>query len=205
MDKITAQGLFKSQILGRWPDFELSSVLYDDWINLLSKHTPDDVCRAAGQYVLNHDAFKRPSLSKFKEILDAISASNHSSKVIKEEKYPQYYLQQDDKDCKNWAYGTYTAINVPLVNPDIALTYVHSAKERYEQLYGGDWKVVICYNKTQRNNLVKDRATKNRKGTTDGKQPENGDKLFFQLRKSKDSFGGKSIQQNNDQEDVSQV
>lgn len=161
MDRETAQGIFKSQILARWPDFDVTTALFDDWINFITKYTPDDICRAAGQYVLNYDAFKRPSLSKFREIMNLITRKSFIEKAYVE-KWPQYFLQQDEPDCISPGYGTLVELGHICDDPACAMAYAQGAKEGYEQRNRVDYKLVICNDLEQRCMLLADRSKKNR-------------------------------------------
>lgn len=161
MDKITAQQVFKDQIGSRWPDFKLSQVLMNDWICFLTNFSPEDIGRAARQYILNYDAFKQPSLHKFKEILQGFCKVSERQKT-KEEKWPQYFLQQDATDCDYWGYGTFAQVFCDCGDPYMQFETVQQAKLKYTSLYGGHWNVIICEDEAQRSLLIKDRANKNR-------------------------------------------
>ena len=50
MDKATAQETFKKEIGSRWEDFAPTGMMYTDWIDFLSKFTPEQVAKAAKQY-----------------------------------------------------------------------------------------------------------------------------------------------------------
>ena len=203
MDKITAQGIFKSQILGRWPDFELSQALYDDWINFIAKYTPDDICRAASQYTLNYDTFKRPLLSKFKDVVNALKRTHYIEKA-KEERWPQYFLQQDDPKVTRPAYGTLIELGHIIDNPDCALSYAQGYKEGYEERTKTEYKLVVCKDLQQRAILLKDRSEKNRiKKENQNGQPK--ESIAESIRQIKDSLGSKRLCQEDGKEDVSQI
>ena len=203
MDKITAQGIFKSQILARWPDFELSPALYDDWINFIAKYTPDDICRAASQYTLNYDTFKRPILCKFKEIISALKQTNRIER-LKEEKWPQYFLQQDDPEVEKPGYGTLIELGHISDNPDCALNYAQGCKEGYEERTKTDYKLVVCKDLQQRAILLKDRSIKNRiKKENQNGQPK--ESIAESIRQIKDSLDRTRLCQEDGKEDVSQI
>lgn len=202
MDKITAQGIFKSQILARWPDFELSAALYGDWIKLLSKYTPDDVCRASGQYVLNYDSFKRPALNKFKDILNSITKA-HSKKTVITDTYPQYFLQVKDDDNCYWQHGSFIFLNTPDTTPDNKIRYVQEALERYEEIYSCQFNIVVCNDRKDVATLLEDRKNKSKQNNQKEKQnAQSKEQLADSIRKIKDSLGSKTIFKDNDTENV---
>lgn len=207
MNRETAHGVFKSQIIARWPDFKLSPAILDDWINLFTKFNPDDICRAASQYVLNYECMMRPSLAKFKEVLNAVSLINRIEKS-KEEKWPQYFLQQDDPKAKLFKYGTFTAINVPTVNPDMARTYIETAKERFQSSYGGDWKAIICNNRQDVIVLIEDRTKKCWQQFLEREQNErqkSEESIAENVRKIIDSFSSRKFFKDNDKKDAPKI
>jgi hypothetical protein len=213
MDKITAQGIFKSQILARWPDFDLSAALYDDWINFLSKYTPDDICRTASQYVLNYDAFKRPSLSKFRELINLITLKTAVLKS-KVEKWPQYFLQQDNYKWWKPGYGTLIELGHLHDNPDIALNIAKTWQQQYQEnfkitnkdksyYYTAEWNLVVCKDLEERTVLIKDRSKKNRPDLlTKGNENDSTDTLSKELGKITDSICSKNICQTDEGKDA---
>lgn len=160
MDSVQADNLFHSEILSRWPEFDLSGALLQDWLSLFKKHQPEDVKRAAAQYVLNYDSYKKPALNKFKEVLNAIAASRCEKKPSHLPDYPHYFLQSNSGDSTVWAFGTFTQIFPVADNPDFAMKIMQQEKKRYEELYGGIFNIVICNNQAEFGLLVKDRAEK---------------------------------------------
>jgi hypothetical protein len=193
MDNKTAQGIFQSQILSRWPDFKLTAASLDDWINLLVKYTPDDVCRAISQYVLNYDAFTKPSLPKVKEILHVITAKSGVSKTYVD-KWPQFFLQQDDPHCTTPGYGTLHEIGFICENPDVALALARQYQDKHQErfkawknkdefYYTADWKLVVCNDLDARNMLLRDRSKKNRPDLiTKGNNNDTTDTLSHALK-----------------------
>lgn len=198
MDRITAKSVFDNEIGGRWPDFTLSQVLMDDWINFFCKYSPEKIKRAASQYALNYDSFKRPSLCKFREIINAQNVSTYKDKT---EKFPQYFLQQNATDCMYFKYGTFCQFITGTSNPDLNLNNIQVMKQNYTDLYGGDWHVIVCNNEEERSQLIRDRAIKNRKGLNDGLQR---DKTAIG-RQVKDIISSIRFQRPDDKKDVSQV
>ena len=198
MDRETAQGIFKSQILARWPDFDVTTALFDDWINFITKYTPDDICRAAGQYVLNYDAFKRPSLSKFRELINIITISSKVEKA-KEEKWPQYFLQQDEPDCISPGYGTLVELGHICDDPACAKSIAEYWLERYETRFKMDYKLVTCNDLEQRCMLLADRSKKNRPDLLKGNNNERNNKptnpktFTTEFGKIKDSSSSKDF------------
>ena len=159
MDRTKAEAVFTEEILGRWPDFELSRVIYDDWMNLFTKFEPESIKRAAAQYVLNYDSYKKPALNKFKEILNAICGAM-SDKKEKKEIWPKYFLQRESDSEKDYAYGTFTEINVGDISPDEARFESQRTKEYFQSLYGGMFRVIVCNNRDDVVELIKDRWVK---------------------------------------------
>jgi hypothetical protein len=162
MDKQQAQQVFNDQILSRWPDFKLSKALMSDWIDFISKFTPQQVEKAVKQYVLNFDSFRNPALNKFREIINAQNQTMQSGWKPKEETWPQYFLQQDATDCPYYGYGTFTQINMNNNDPNICIKQMQQVKASYIQLYGGHWNIIVCNDLAERELLVKDRSQKNR-------------------------------------------
>lgn len=160
MDRVTADESFKTEILSRWQDFELSGAMLNDWLNLFTRFEPDEIKRAAAQYMLNYDSYKKPQLSKFKDILNAIAAGNFTKKPSYLDNYPYYFLQCTSDDSADWQYGTFTQIYPVADNPDLAMTIMQQEKKRYERMYGGVFIVVVCNSRSDVSALIIDRASK---------------------------------------------
>lgn len=161
MDRSMVDKVFSEQILGRWPDFELSGVLMNDWSDLLCKFSPDDISKAAKQYVLNYSQFKKPDLFKFKEILNAQCRCSETQKTSVE-KWPQYFLQCDSKDCKYWGYGTFVNFYIDTEDPGLSLKLMERQRIKQEEMYGGKWIIITAYDVSERRILINDRSLKNR-------------------------------------------
>jgi hypothetical protein len=172
MDKAQAQQVFKDEILSRWPDLQLSKAIAGDWIYFISNFTPDQVSKAIKQYVLNFDSFKKPALNKFREIINAQNQTVQSGWHPKEEIWPQYFLQQDTKDCPYWGYGCFTQIQPQADDPNLQLKAAQQAKLKFTELYGGHWNVIICNDNQERGLLIQDRSEKNRVSRTVGHSGE---------------------------------
>lgn len=166
MDKIEAEKAFADNIGGRWPEYELSNVLMQDWIDLFKKFQADDISRAAKQYVLNNSQFKKPDLFKFKEILNSQCRVVETNKV-QPDVWPKYFLQRESDDCTNWLKGTFMQIEVAVSSPDFALNLVHQEKKRLERWQevrgemkncGGLWKVVVCNDRKDFSMLCQNRT-----------------------------------------------
>ncbi len=156
MDNITAIATFEQEIKGRWPDFDPSRVLYEDWLRLFKKLTPETVARAARQYVLNHDPYKRPQLNKFRDILDAIGGG-HALQKRAVEVWPQYFIQCfEDGQYEN--YGIFVGIVPSSSNPDIAKRQAECSRKNHQALYGGEWRLIICNDEPELRELMNNRS-----------------------------------------------
>ena len=160
MDKNQAEQSFAEEIGGRWPDFKLSQVLMEDWLSLFSKFLQSDIKRAASQYVLNFDAYRSPSLSKFREILNSQKKFGVNKPFM--DKWPQYFLQCDSRDCKYWGYGTFTSFHIDTQDPNLAMKIIEQQKVRQEEMYGGKWIIITCYDESERRVLINLRSQKNK-------------------------------------------
>jgi len=156
MDNMKAKEIFGDEIIGRWPDFEPAGVLLQDWLGLFKKFSADEIIKAVKQYVLNHDAYKKPQLHKFKEVLNSVCGGRRFNRD-QPDIFPQYFIQ-----CFNEGqyghYGTFTQV-VPVSNePARAKRQAEAFRIKHQDLYNGEWRLVICQNTDDISELLKNRA-----------------------------------------------
>lgn len=156
MDREKARCVFKEEITGRWPDFALSGVLMNDWLVFLMKFEPEDIALAVKRYVLNYDTFKRPSLFKFREIINVQCRQSERAKV-ELDTYPQYFLRCQG-DCIYFKAGIFMQVCPIADDLAVQMSQVQFFRQKQEQLYGGNWNVIICNNREDIGILIKDRT-----------------------------------------------
>lgn len=144
-----SQMFFDRQVLGRYPDFDPSSMQMGDWVSALQKFPRDNALQALRQfYATPSGGYKKPKLGAIIDICR--SESQRTGGEAKDKKTPEPLFILKCIEHPTWRTDTEVPFypRDPKCIPQDERTIMDLVANTIERM-GGDWEIIRSWDKQE--------------------------------------------------------